>query len=220
MVFGHNSNVKVGETTYHVQTEDRGVANALIDTTVHSAGRVLHRRTNNYLDLLPLDADREEALKLRVDEQHRNVMDEIRSGALQLPVPVIHKRVVPVVSAPIVAATEVAEKLIAAPAPALVLELTNAKSWLVGKRATLLVSVRRQSGEIVQGARVAARVDGAAEAQEFIAETDEAGNVHLEFDMPRLVVAEAALVIGAVEGTVRGQLRFQLKAKPRTPAAS
>ena len=54
MLFGHNSNVKVGETTFHVQTEDRGVASGLIDTTVYHAGRVMHRRTNNYHDLIPL----------------------------------------------------------------------------------------------------------------------------------------------------------------------
>ena len=210
MVFGHNSNVKLGEATYHVQTEDRGVTNALIDTTVHSQGRVLHRRTNNYLDLLPLDADREEALKLRVDEQHRNVMEEIRNGTLQLPVPVVAKRVVPLALAPAVVA-EIAP---------LVLTLTNAKNWLVGKRATLLVSVRRASGEMVPGARVTARMDGAAEAQEFTADTNEAGDVHLEFDMPRLAGTEAALVIEAAENNVKGHLRFQLKAKPRTPAAN
>jgi hypothetical protein len=210
MVFGHNSNVKVGETTYHVQTEDRGVTNALIDTTVHSQGRVLHRRTNNYLDLLPLDPDRQEALKLRVDEQHRNVMEEIRSGTLQLPVPVVPKRVGPVVVAPAVT-VEIAP---------LVLTLTNAKNWLVGKRATLLVSVRRAAGEIVPGARVTARMEGAAEAQEFTAETNETGEVRLEFELPRLAGAEAALVIEAAENNAKGNLRFQLKAKPRTPAAN
>jgi cytidylate kinase len=67
MVFGHNSNVKVGMHTFHVQTEDRGVNHALIDTTVYYRGRVLHRRTNNYFDLLPMNEDREEALRLRVD---------------------------------------------------------------------------------------------------------------------------------------------------------
>jgi hypothetical protein len=43
MLFGHNTNVKAGETTFHVQTEDRGTTNALIDTTVYFQGRVLHR---------------------------------------------------------------------------------------------------------------------------------------------------------------------------------
>src|ERR1700674_5996365 len=82
MLFGHNSNVKAGNTTYHVQTEDRGATNALIDTTVYFRGRVLHRRTNNYFDLLPLTADSEQALKQRLDEQHRAVVEELRTGPL------------------------------------------------------------------------------------------------------------------------------------------
>ena len=84
MLFGHNTDVKVGETVYHLQTEDRGTASALIDTTVYCRGRVLHRRTNNYFDLLPLDSAREESLKKRIAEQHRSVGEEIRSGALRL----------------------------------------------------------------------------------------------------------------------------------------
>jgi len=39
MLFGHNTNVNVGDTTYHVQTEDRGATNALIDTTVYFMAR-------------------------------------------------------------------------------------------------------------------------------------------------------------------------------------
>src|SRR5262252_2475957 len=62
MVFGHNSNVKFGAHTFHVQTEDRGANHALIDTTVYFQGRVLHRRTNNYLDLLPLTEDSQQAM--------------------------------------------------------------------------------------------------------------------------------------------------------------
>ncbi len=87
MVFGHNTNVKIGAVTYHVQTEDRGEAHALIDTTVYYQGRVLHRRTNNYFDLLPANEDRQQALKLRVDEQHHSVLEEMQSGALHLAIP-------------------------------------------------------------------------------------------------------------------------------------
>src|SRR5260370_37255134 len=83
MQFGHNTNVKVGETLYHVQTEDRGASHAVIDTMVYQSGRVLHRRANSYADLLPLDAAREQKLKERVSAQHHAVLDELRSGALQ-----------------------------------------------------------------------------------------------------------------------------------------
>src|SRR5271169_1418455 len=150
MVFGHNTNVKVGETTFHVQTEDRGSANELIDTTVYFQGRVLHRRTNNYFDLLPLNPDSEQALKLRLDEQHRAVVEDLRTGALHVAVPQEAK---PRVAAGASNAASVPKVL--------TLVLINTKSWLAGKRATLDVSVQnRESGEAVNHARVVARVDG------------------------------------------------------------
>ena len=198
MLFGHNSNVKAGDTTYHVQTEDRGAANALIDTTVYFRGRVLHRRTNNYFDLLPLNPDHEQALKVRLDEQHRTVVEEIRTGALHLALPQDDK-----------SASQV-----------LLLELINAKTWLSGKRALLHVAVRNQTNQAVEGAQVTARVDGAAENSEYSAETGPLGNAQFEFDMPRLAGAEPALVIEASHGNARGHLRFQLRTKSRVPSAS
>ncbi len=103
MLFGHNSNVAVGAETVHVQTEDRGIARPIVDTTVHWKGRVLHRRTNPYNDLLPLDELKEAVLKDRIDDQHRTVMEEIRSGALKLVLPGAAS-VPPAVAAAVIAA--------------------------------------------------------------------------------------------------------------------
>jgi len=190
--------VTVAGTAYHVQTEDRGVTNALIDTTVYCRGRVLHRRTNNYFDLLPLDANRERALKGRLDEQHRGVLEEIRTGAVQLTPPPA-----PPASAP----------------PALTLELVNARSWLAGKHAKLHIAVRhKENGGGVAGAQVAAKIDGAATPAEFRTETGKDGQAQLEFDMPRLSSAEPALIVEASNGEAKGYLRFQLRAKPRVPS--
>jgi len=209
MLFGHNSNVKAGDTTYHVQTEDRGTATALIDTTVYFRGRVLHRRTNNYFDLLPLSADSEQALKLRLDEQHRSVVEEIRTGTLHLSLPAEEKAVA-VAGAP--GANSVPGVL--------TLELINAKTWLTGKRALLQIAVRNQNKQSVEGASVTARVDGAAEPSEYCTQTGGFGHAQFEFEMPRLAAAEAALVIEASHGNAKGQLRFQLRSKPRVPSAS
>ena len=203
MLFGHNTNVKVGEITYHVQTEDRGVTNALIDTTVYFHGRVLHRRTNNYFDLLPLIAKSEQALKQRLDDQHASVVDELRTGALHLPLPQETK-------SPTAAVPKV-----------LTLVLINLKTWLTGKRATLDVSVQnRESGEAVNHARIVARVEGAADSKEFKTETGIDGRAQLEFEMPRVSGAEPALVIEAMHGDAKGHLRFQLKARSKVPATS
>src|SRR5467141_1777464 len=151
MLFGHNSNVKIGDTTYHVQTEDRGTTNALIDTTVYFRGRVLHRRTNNYFDLLPLNPGHEQALKQRLDEQHRAVVEEIRTGALTLALPQEEKVSVPAGNAHG-----------AVSSGTLSLELINAKTWLTGKHALLQVVVRNAGHQAVGGASVRARVDGEA----------------------------------------------------------
>jgi hypothetical protein len=218
MLFGHNTNVKVGNFTFHVQTEDRGVTNALIDTTVYCHGRVLHRRTNNYFDLLPLDADHEEALKLRLTDQHKTVLEEIRSGVLHLVPPPLPVAAVPAPAAPKQAAIPMQTP--APTPPALALELLNAKTWLTGKRALLQIAVRDHANKAVEAATVTAKVDGAAETPTLSTVTGPFGHAELEFDMPRLSGPEPALVIEAIHGNAKGHLRFQLRARPRVPTTT
>ena len=216
MLFGHNSNVKIGETVYHVQTEDRGISRAVIDTMVYHNGRVLHRRTNTYFDLLPLDAVREEKLKQRVSSQHHSILEELRSGALKLA-----QHATP--QAPVKASADDAAKPDASAAGAresLSVELLNAKTWLSGKRATLQVLVsRKENGAAVSGAGVTARIEGAAEQAKHSTATGLDGKAQLAFDMPPLGGAECALVIEASNGKAQARLHFQLRAKPRVPAA-
>src|SRR5229473_1122603 len=135
MLFGHNSNVTIGSDIVHVQTEDRGANHAFIDTTVHWNGRVLHRRTNNYLDLLQLDTERENALKALLDDQHKEVIEEIRTGALKLTFP----------AAPAKVQVAVASKPAAVPL-VLKVELTNARTWLAGRQATLQFEMPKLTG--------------------------------------------------------------------------
>jgi hypothetical protein len=222
MIFGHNTNVSLGNVKYHVQTEDAGITSALIDTTVFCSGRVLHRRTNNYLDLLPLNADREEALKLRLEEQHRQVIEEIRSGALYLPPPTPAQSSIKHPAAPATTAGNRtnAEKNAESPsALQLSLELINAKTWLTGKRATLHLRITAAGSTPVSGAKIIATVSGAAEHASFLAESDAGGEAHLAFDMPRLQDPNAALLIEAMHGSATGHLRFQLRARQRVPVS-
>jgi hypothetical protein len=207
MQFGHNSNVTVAGATYHVQTEERGAAQALIDTTVYLRGRILHRRTNSFLDLLPLNTDREQALRLRVEEQHRGVVEEIRSGKLRLPVLKDENAPAPR-DAPGVESDS-----------ALHLELLNAKTWLSGRQALLQIAVHDHANKPVEHATVVARVEGAAQPAAFSSETGSLGGTEMEFEMPPLAGPQVALVIEASKGKARAHLRFQLRAKPRVPFA-
>jgi hypothetical protein len=219
MLFGHNSNVSVGANTFHVQTEDRGTVSAMIDTTVYSRGRVLHRRTKSYSDLLPLNPDREQALKLRLDDQHRTVMEEIRSGVLQLTVP--QPSAAPSAPAVVPPPPAKAAPTTTSSAKPIIMELMNARTWLSAGRATLQVAIRhKEGGSGIAGVRITARVEGAAERTEFSAETRASGQALIEFSMPRLTGNDPALVIEANFSGTREQLRFQLRSKPKVPAAS
>ena len=141
MLFGHNTNVTLDGTVFHVQTEDRGVNSATIDTTVHCRGRVLHRRTNKYHDLLPLDAEKEKTLKTRIYGQHFGIVEELKTGALKVEAPPAPppRSSVPVATSPVAAASSAASS----PAPALsyraiAVELLNPRTWLRRKARVAL----------------------------------------------------------------------------------
>jgi hypothetical protein len=207
VLFGHNTDVSVNGKSYHVQTEDRGTGRAVIDTTVYCGGMVVHRRTNSYGDLLPLDAQSEEMLKRRLDKQHQLILNELRGGKLKI-------------SDPPRTVAGGGPRMDASEPRTVALELLNSKTWLSAGRASLHVAVRdKSSGAAIAGARVIARLEGAEKSTEFSTATGADGRAQLAFDMPRLAGAEPALVIEARYGESQGHLRFQLRAKPRTPAA-
>jgi len=229
MLFGHNTNVTLDGTTFHVQTEDRGVNSAVIDTTVHCRGQVLHRRTSKYTDLLPLDVDKERALKIRLDDQHFTVCEELRSGALKVtaPAPPPPRPVSPVTSQPVASSTAASRLAASTAAPVsapaegiLSVEMLNPRTWLTGKHATLYVVARHKDrGTPAANALVVARLIGASEPTEVTTQSSADGHARLEFDLPRFAGDDPALVIDVATRDARGQLRFQLRAKPKAPEA-
>jgi len=206
MVFGHNTNLTVGSTHYHVQTEDRGVAHATIETTVYNQGRLIHKRKIEYRELLPLDSAKEVALKRRLDEQHHAVMEDLKSGALKLPV----------------GAQNSGEQSPTAPAvaagPKLKLRIQNPADWLKGRHVSLRVQVTDEMGNPIGKTRVIARMEGTEEPVEVGGLTDGEGTTTLQFDMPKFTVADPLLIVDAAWGPVTGRLRLQLKARsPKVP---
>lgn len=214
MQFGHNTNVTVGDVRYHVQTEDRGDAQGLIDTMVYLNGRVVHRRTTNYQDLLPIGPANESMLKQRVDEQHHAIEAELRAGSLKIAEAAAHDSSGPTGPAEAPAA--------AAPAnsgPKLKLRLHNATDWLKGKQASLRIGVRDDLGNVLPRARVVARMEGTAQVVEASGLSGDDGVALIQFEMPKFTVAEPALSLEASFGPVQGRLRMQLKAKAKVPTA-
>lgn len=213
MQFGHNTNVTVGAVRYHVQTEDRGGSHALIDTMVYLDGRVVHRVTTSYQDLLPIDAAKESVLKQRVDKQHQGVEAGLREGSIKVAQAGVSPTAAAAAKAPVASA---AAAPISGAEPKLKLRIQNAADWLKGKRASLEIGVRDELGNILPRARVTAKMEGTAEAVEVSAAAGDDGVAAIEFDVPRFVVPEPALILEASFGPIQGRMRLQLKAKVPT----
>src|ERR1700684_873033 len=87
MNFGFNSNVRVGDALYHVQTEDRGPSHPFLDTVVYQTGRVVYKRSTSYEDFLAAasqDQEVAEQLHERLSQQHREVIAQLEAGTLSL----------------------------------------------------------------------------------------------------------------------------------------
>jgi hypothetical protein len=82
VITGFNTDVKHAERVYHVQTEDRGVANPVIESLVYVGGEILLSKKSPYKDLITGDRVDEKALREMMDLQHRRVIEAIRRGRL------------------------------------------------------------------------------------------------------------------------------------------
>jgi hypothetical protein len=78
---GYNTDIQHSGTTYHVQTEDKGRGNPLVESLVYTSGEILYSRRTPYDDLVEQDVDRE-AIASLMERQHRSIVDAVQSGGL------------------------------------------------------------------------------------------------------------------------------------------
>ena len=78
MITGYNTDVRHNEVVFHVQTEDKGVANPFIESLIYVGGQVLASKRASYAELLA-EGKEKEILAL-MDHQHRTMIAAIRHG--------------------------------------------------------------------------------------------------------------------------------------------
>lgn len=80
---GFNTDIDSEGITYHVQTEDRGGNNPLIESLVYMRGEILAARRTEYRDLLEAGAERQ-AIQTLMERQHRAIVEAIRGGRIDV----------------------------------------------------------------------------------------------------------------------------------------
>src|SRR5215510_940331 len=79
MVTGFNTDVQHGGRVFHVQTEDKGLHNPVIETLIYMGGEILAARRSSYADLLNKDID-EKDIAERIEAQHNRMILDVREG--------------------------------------------------------------------------------------------------------------------------------------------
>ncbi len=79
MITGYNTDVRHRGEVFHVQTEDKGLETAWIESLVYAGGQILARKRSSYKTLLD-EGRGKAAISELMDRQHRLVIAEIRRG--------------------------------------------------------------------------------------------------------------------------------------------
>ncbi|MBL8151614.1 MAG: hypothetical protein JNN15_16940 [Blastocatellia bacterium] len=82
MITGFNTDISHQGTTYHVQTEDKGVSNPMIESLVYVRGAILAAKRTDYSKELKNGLS-EEQLQTMLEKQHRTILAVIKAGRIQ-----------------------------------------------------------------------------------------------------------------------------------------
>jgi hypothetical protein len=191
MIFGFNTDVKQGDTVYHVQSEAR--ENELVlQTQVFVRGRCIGKRAVSYAEQLSGDfTDQQKEQLLR--DQHRLVLDSIREGRLES---ILDRR-------------ETSESL--ASVKELDLQWVNADS--VHADRILLMRLRvTEGGAPAPGARLTfrlARPDAAPFYTQAIA--DSAGNAEMKIELEEPALPDSSVLVQASLAGRTATRKFRLR---------
>ena len=191
MIFGFNTDVKQGDTVYHVQSEAR--ENELVlQTQVFVRGRCIGKRATPYAERLsqPDFTDQQEEQILR--DQHRLVLDSIREGRLET---VLDRR----------------DPETLASVKELDVQWLNADS--VHAENNLLMRLRvTEGGSAVPGARLTFRL-ARADAAPFYTQavTDASGSAEMKIAVEESALPDASVLVQANIGGRTATRKFRFR---------
>lgn len=210
MITGYNTDVKRGEQVFHVQTEDKGLANPVIESLIYAGGKILASRQYSYAWHVREGYD-EKVVQELLDIQHRKMMRDIQGGKYDPQGP-------PPFGAGIITDRGfdelVLEFLRAQKASGgLEIAVTNPREIRPGDLVVLHVALRAEGGPAEAGARLVIRAvlpddNGTRSVTLYQGVADAEGKVRAGFEVPRdawggTLVLEAAGRTGAAETAFR-----------------
>jgi hypothetical protein len=79
MIVGYNTDIQYRNEVFHIQTEDKGQGNPMIETLVYLHGEILLSRRLSYTHLLEAK-EKTKQIMLMMKTQHDAVINELKGG--------------------------------------------------------------------------------------------------------------------------------------------
>jgi hypothetical protein len=215
MITGHNTDITYNGVVYHVQTEDKGRGNPVVETLVYKGGEILDARRTSYEEMVQEEFDEKKIIHL-IEEQHRAIIADIKGGKYDkkgdpLAEGIIdNRKSLDQVILDYLASEEEKERLI--------LQLQGAQDYIEGSPCTLTIMTRSSStGQPLKGAKIVVKIISTVKKPIAVYEgkTDRNGMLIVEFVIPEFPDGNAALLIQAFSDSGSDEIKQLLKKKKK-----
>jgi hypothetical protein len=191
MIFGFNTDTKVGDTVYHVQSEARQ-NDLLLQTQVFVRGQCIGKRAASYADQAVHPGFTDEQMHELLKTQHRAVLEAVRGGKME---------------------GTVGHNLEIQDTNGLGLAIRWANSDAVfADSAVVMKFVVTDNGAAVEGAQLASRLalssDAPVHAQTA---TDSSGTAEMKLVVDGTATHETAILVQAQHGEKSATRKFRLR---------
>lgn len=190
---GFNTELKHGDTLYHVQTEDKDLASPVIETLVYVGGRILDAFRTSYEKGLG-----DEKIDLMLEKQHRTMMKKVKSGAYTLAT--AKKEETQKLKGPQKGLDEMIIDYLHTEAEKehLEISITPVQDFVYGRETQLTLKAQNdRSKSAIAGVLITVQMisTAAPPAMLFKGQTNEAGETAMSFQIPTLSDGNAAVII-------------------------
>jgi hypothetical protein len=218
MITGYNTDVDYEGRIFHVQTEDKGKGNPVVESLVYTAGEIISSHRSSYADLLKSADYNEGEIARRMESQHQAIIREILSGRFDPDGPrpfgynIVTNRSLDEVALEFLAREVGLEQIR--------LEMSEPMTFVEGTQPKLGLRVLAEvSDRPVTSAKVTVKLISTREKpkQIFAGTTGSDGRVEATFEIPMMPGANTAILFQAEAAGNNAEIK-QLVLKADTPA--
>jgi hypothetical protein len=211
MIFGFNTDIKSGNTVYHVQSEARQ-NERLLQTQIFVRGQCIGKKAASYSDLVDHSEFSEERMHEMLKSQHRETVESVRAGNIDEALSKV-RALNTVLSE--MSGVEISAAPAEPPAPALLLEFLNSSDVFSGETVQLRFRVL-EGGKPVTGAKLISKLTSSTHEGEehqpvFVqsqTELDGCGEVELPLRLD--TVSNATVLVQATHDGKSAMKKFRL----------